>query len=266
MLILSPHLDDAALSCWHLLSGPGDVRVINVFDGSPPAGTSPPWWDTITGASDPRERMRERREEDRAALAAVGRSAVGLGLLDAQYRDRPPTTAMLLERLEEHVEPDALVYAPAAIQPHLDHALVRDAAVELARRGRSLRLYADLPHATRAGWPGWVTGVPERDGTADAWSEALTEAGFAVERLVARVRPLDAEARRRKLDLLAGYQTQRIALDALGFAPLEDARALAYEVTWEVPTSALPSRAGLQQAPGEPLVADAGRKALDQRA
>jgi len=32
--ILSPHFDDAVLSCWQLLSGSGDVVVINVFAGS----------------------------------------------------------------------------------------------------------------------------------------------------------------------------------------------------------------------------------------
>jgi hypothetical protein len=266
MVILSPHLDDAVLSCWHLLAGPGDVTVVNVFDGAPPPGTPMPWWDTVTGALDSRSRMRERREEDRAARAELGRRAAGLGLLDAQYRRADPAVAELVERLDAHVEEGGLVYAPAAIDDsHVDHALVRDAAIELARTGRRLRLYADLPHAIRHGWPGWVTGEAEKPGVSSAWTGTLAAAGLAVPRLVPRIRPLDAEARRRKLRTLALYETQRSALDAIAFVPLDDPRALAYEITWEVPAEALPSGDGAQEPAGEPLVADSGRESLDDR-
>ena len=37
-VVLSPHLDDAVLSCWHVLGREGDVRVVNVFTGSPEDG------------------------------------------------------------------------------------------------------------------------------------------------------------------------------------------------------------------------------------
>ena len=267
MVILSPHLDDAVLSCWHALARPGDVRVVNVFDGVPPPGTALPWWDTITGASDARSRMRERQEEDRAARAELGRRAIGLGLLDAQYRDAAPDGALLLDSLERHVEPGAVVYAPAAIDGnHLDHVLVRDAAIELAHCGRRLRLYADLPHAIRRGWPTWVSGEPEAPGVSSAWMETLAGAGFAVPRLVPRVHPLGAQARGRKLAALARYRTQRDALDAIAFLPLDDPRTLAYEVSWEVPVGALPSGDSGEQAAGEALVADAGGQPLDDRA
>jgi hypothetical protein len=42
-VILSPHLDDAVLSCWHLLTGPGEVEVINVFAGVPADLGAPAW-------------------------------------------------------------------------------------------------------------------------------------------------------------------------------------------------------------------------------
>src|SRR3712207_3185736 len=87
--ILSPHHDDAVLSCWSLLTAPGDVRVINVFAGVP-ADVTLGWWDRETGASDSAERMRERRVEDAEALAAVGRAALDLDLLEDQYRTEPP--------------------------------------------------------------------------------------------------------------------------------------------------------------------------------
>jgi LmbE family N-acetylglucosaminyl deacetylase len=264
MVILSPHLDDAVLSCWHLLAGPGDVTVINIFDGVPPPGTPLPWWDSITGATDPRSRMRERHDEDRAARAEAGRKAIGLGLLDAQYRAEAPPLATLVGRLEDHVEPGAVVFAPAAVdENHLDHALVRDAAIELARRGRRLRLYADLPHAIRLGWPGWVSGEPDEADVSSVWAATLAAPGLAVPRLVPRVHLLGAHARRRKLGALAHYRTQLEALDLFGFLPLEDPRALAYEVTWEVPQDALPSRDGREQARREPLVTDVPGEPLD---
>ena len=48
VVILSPHLDDAVLCCWHVLSGPADVRVINLFAGLPARGAAPGWWDRRT--------------------------------------------------------------------------------------------------------------------------------------------------------------------------------------------------------------------------
>ena len=75
--VLSPHLDDAVLSAWSVLRRPGDVRVVNVCTAVPPPGPAPPW-DQLTGARDAAERMRERLDEDREALAKAGREAVAL--------------------------------------------------------------------------------------------------------------------------------------------------------------------------------------------
>ncbi|MBA3327023.1 MAG: PIG-L family deacetylase [Solirubrobacterales bacterium] len=240
-VVLSPHLDDAVLSCWHVLEGSGDVTVVDVFTGSPPPGTPAPWWDRLTGAQDPVDRMRERRAEDARALGLVGRDAVHLDLLDAQYRDGELATGPLAARVRELLEPDTVIHAPAGLGGHPDHELVRDAALELARGGWPVMLYADLPHGIAHGWPAWVAGVPERAGLdigAD-WVAVLAEAGVTVERLVPRVRPLDVRARERKLSALAEYRTQRAALDGLAFVPLEDPRALAFEVSWAVPASAV---------------------------
>lgn len=261
-MVLSPHLDDAVLSCWHLLESDAELTVVNVFTASPPPGTTAPWWDELTGAIDPIERMRERRDEDRRALALVGRPAIALDLLDAQYRREELPVVAVVERLRALVGPSALVYAPAAMMRHPDHELVRDAALEIARSGSPLALYADLPHAIEQGWPAWVTGEPSpRPGldVGTAWTRTLVDAGLAAERLVPRVRPLDAAARERKLRALAVYRTQRAALDELSFVPLDDPRALAWEVTWLVPRSALDRP---QQPGSEPLLADVAGEPL----
>lgn len=262
--ILSPHFDDAVLSCWRLMAGPADVTVVNVFTAEPPAGTPPPWWDRATGATDPVERMRERHREDAGALALMGRSSVELGLLDDQYRSAQMSLGEVVQRITLEVAPQAIIHAPGAFDGHPDHVLVRDAALELARAGRAVVLYADLPHATARGWPGWLSGessAPARDVAAD-WDRALREAGLVVQKLVRRVHPLDAPSRTRKLQALALYESQRAALDRYAFAPLDDPRALAWEVSWEVPSSAL---RGTEELTGEPVVADVTRQPLDDR-
>ena len=259
--LLSPHFDDAVLSCWHVLSGPADVTVINVFTASPPGGTPAASWDRLTGAQDPVERMCERREEDRRALALVGRDAVNLDLLDAQYRGGHVPADALVGRLQAVLETGTLVWAPAGLSRHPDHEAVRDAALELAGSGCRVAIYADLPHGIRRGWPAWVSGGPELPGfdVGGEWSAVLADAGLDVERLVPRVRPLDAHTRDRKLRALTAYGTQRAALDGLAFVALEDPRALAFEVSWAVPDSAL---GRFHESRGEPLVADARRESL----
>jgi LmbE family N-acetylglucosaminyl deacetylase len=262
--ILSPHFDDAALSCRQLLAGPADVTVVNVFTAEPPAGTPPAWWDRATGATDPVERMRQRHREDAAALALMGRSSVELGVLDDQYRSAQLSLREVVQRITLEVAPPAIIHAPGAFDGHPDHVLVRDAALKLARAGRAVVLYADLPHASARGWPAWLSGEPSalaREIAAD-WDLVLREAGLVVQKLVRRVHPLDAPTRARKLQALAFYESQRAALDRYAFAPLDDPRALAWEVTWEVPSSAL---RGMEELLCEPIVAELPGQPLDDR-
>ena len=255
-VIHSPHFDDAVLSCWQVLEAGGDVTVVNVFTASPPAGRPIPWWDRLTGARDSIARMAERRAEDRAALALAGCEALSLGLLDDQYRAADVEAPAVVERLRGALAPASSLYAPAAMDEHRDHVLVREAALSLAGEGWPLVLYADLPHAITAGWPSWVTGERKRPepGPDAAWDRALAAAGLAVERLRAAVRPLEPAVRARKLAAVDCYRTQREGLDRFSFAPLADPRALAWEVYWPVPPSAL---RGLHQPGRQDPVADA---------
>src|SRR5947208_4181851 len=133
--ILSPHLDDAVLSCWHLVEDGDEVTVVNVFTASPPPGPATAWWDRLTGAANSAERMLERRAEDRDALSSTGASATSLDLLDDQYRTAHQPLGVLVSRLLEEVDPEATLYAPAALDGHTDHALVRHAALEPSAAG-----------------------------------------------------------------------------------------------------------------------------------
>ena len=50
-LLLSPHLDDAVLDCWSVLSDERELNVVNIFAGIPAPGPLT-LWDAITGAAD----------------------------------------------------------------------------------------------------------------------------------------------------------------------------------------------------------------------
>ena len=97
-VILSPHFDDAVLSCWHVLASAGEVLVVNVFAGEPPARTLG-WWDRLAGATDSAAAVRMRIEEDRQALALAGRTAVNLPFLDSQYRQPDQAPGEIVEAL-----------------------------------------------------------------------------------------------------------------------------------------------------------------------
>ena len=224
--ILSPHLDDAVLSCWHLLAGPADVTVINVFAGVPASAGADAWWDRLTGATDSRQRMHERVEEDRRALALAGRVPVNLDFLDHQYREAEQPLSPIVAQIEGLLAPGTHVYAPAALDDHADHALVRAAALELGQTGCPVSLYADLPHGTLHGWPAWVTGA-EPDPHVDV--------------------ELDAAARARKLAAVRAYATQLQGLAQLAGRPLHDRETLRYEVLWRLPGAARSSLAHAQR-------------------
>lgn len=234
-VILSPHLDDAVLSCWHVLTQPGDVMVINVFAGVPTDLQTPAWWDEYTGATDSGERVRERIEEDRRALALAGREPTNLDFLDDQYRKRAQPLEQIVEQVAEQLPAEAGIFAPAALTEHADHMLVRAAALELRRAGANVSLYADLPHATVHGWPAWVAGTrtpATKDLAAAVWSRVLASTGLAPAELMPSVHALDADAYARKLAAVQMYRTQVTALEEFADRPLTDRRALGYEVAW----------------------------------
>jgi LmbE family N-acetylglucosaminyl deacetylase len=232
-VILSPHPDDAVLSLWHVLNGDGDVVVVNVFGGSPAGHRGDAWWDRLTGAPDSVARMAERHSEDRTALAMAGREPVNLGFLDGQYRDAEQPLEPVVERIDQ-VAPDGLLLAPAALDRHRDHLIVRAAALALGARGREVGLYADIPHATLYGWPAWVTGEPPEPllDPGAHWDAAMAATGISLRELPADVRVLTPEALERKLAATRAYRTQLPALEAqFGvFAP----EVLGREVTWRL--------------------------------
>jgi LmbE family N-acetylglucosaminyl deacetylase len=252
-VVLSPHLDDAVLGCWSVLSGPGDVLVVNVFDGVPPSG-SVTLWELITGCADSAAAMQERRREDAAALALAGRRSVGLGLPDQQHRHDPLPAERLGAALAAAVPAVSAIYAPAAIGGHADHVMVAALALELRAAGIPVRLWADVPYAVEYGWPSWVTGG-ERHPRIDPdpmWERFLHDLPCERAALVPEPRRLgDAEAAA-KLEAMRAYGSQFPALDLAPIGRLSHPYVHGYEVLWTVaplePPPAPPRRRGLARA------------------
>ena len=235
VVILSPHLDDAVLSCWRRLTGPGDVHVINVFAGVPAAGRTS-WWDRTGGATDSAQRMRERIEEDRVALSLAGRCATNLAFLDDQYRCSQRELSPIIEALRTELPADAHVYAPAALGAHPDHVVVREATLSMRGDGAKISLYADLPHASARGWPPWVSNAARNDAeVGHRWVAELAQTGIPPDDMRPTVHTLTRIEHVHKQTAVQAYATQLKPLETQFGRPIADRSLLGYEVEWELP-------------------------------
>ena len=176
---LSPHLDDAVLSCGgaiHRLSASGEaVQVVTLFAGDPaPESDLSPFarlqqrhW------GNPPRPMALRRAEDGAARVRLGAGGQHLDYLDAVYRTAPdggwlydgeeklwgefqPADALaqdsgqgVADRLAALFAPPEshLFYAPLAVGRHVDHQIVRLAAQRLLSQGYRVAFYEDYPYS-----------------------------------------------------------------------------------------------------------------------
>jgi LmbE family N-acetylglucosaminyl deacetylase len=178
VLIVSPHPDDAVLSCFALLARDEAVDVLDVFVGSP----DPPRqgvWDARCGFADSREMVEVRRREELAAFGGTPHRVEFMDLPDWQYVDghRPETDrATLVRALADRVRErrPATVALPAGAgwtmtwlrrwlgervwwrfigkRPgpprQVDHVFARDAALSFlaGTPDVSILLYEELPY------------------------------------------------------------------------------------------------------------------------
>jgi LmbE family N-acetylglucosaminyl deacetylase len=154
--VISPHLDDAALSCSLLLAANPGSSLITLLAGGPPSVRPLTTWDRmaryfpegadVTGV---------RRGEDISALAMLRAKAVHLTYWDRQYRnDHYGYQGPDEEALREAITAELLAGEPADywVIPlglgHPDHRLAAEVGLRLAERGTGeFYLYEELPYA-----------------------------------------------------------------------------------------------------------------------
>jgi LmbE family N-acetylglucosaminyl deacetylase len=235
VLVLSPHLDDAVIDCFSVLTGGDLVNVVNVFAGIP-AGDFIPSWDRICGARDIAAHVRERIDEDRQALSTLGLAPVNLPFLGEHYRGGAgrPALSEIAAAVADRVRAASRVVGPAMLgDPIQDHLVVRSLALALDAQGMPVTLYADVPYAIPFGWPHWVTGT-QRNPRVDVdvfWNRFLGQIP-QFQRARVRVVALEPEQATRKLETMRMYRTQFEGLDALGV--LSNPRVHSYEVFWDL--------------------------------
>ncbi|MDQ3777804.1 MAG: PIG-L family deacetylase [Actinomycetota bacterium] len=207
ILVVSPHLDDAALSCDVLLARDEPTDVLTVFAGTP----DPPrrgFWDATCGFRDSAESMRVRKREEQAALAGDARRLLFLDLLDGQYVegsrgavDADPIVQAVANWVE--VARAGTVALPAGAgsapspwhritalfgrsggpEPHADHLFVRDVVLRSVRPQRAVILYEELPYS----WGGRADRAASRAATANGYGVTPVEAAVDPARKAARI-------------------------------------------------------------------------------
>jgi LmbE family N-acetylglucosaminyl deacetylase len=150
--VVSPHLDDAVLSCGEVMSRLDDCVVLTVFAGSPPSWGIHRLWDhDLSGFPEGTDVVAARLGEDDAALGILGAGAARLNFLDEQYRQ--PGTDPSLEEVGGQIGAGVDgIGATTVLMPlglgHNDHRLAaagcRGAALE--RSHLQWFAYLDLPY------------------------------------------------------------------------------------------------------------------------
>lgn len=234
-VVISPHLDDAVLSCWLPIARRVVTRVVTVFAGIPPDDQPTSSWDSLTGAASSAARMRERRREDRAALAMTACEVVHLDHLEIEYRRQAIDQSGLRRELALVTADAGEVWLPAGIGYHPDHIQTRNVSLA-ATRSRRQRLYAELPYAVMYGPPGSVAGQDsQRYVDVDRWIEAqLRGGGLDPARLRPHAQALRDDERQSKHRAVMAYATQLPALTAGLGCRLLDAAIMSYEWSWEL--------------------------------
>jgi len=184
VIFVSPHLDDAVLSCGALLTQlarTNSVTVLTVFSSArPPAKWAPSARTELRnhGAVDAMKYFEDRRAEDIAAMKEVGAAWIHLGFTDAPFRRVGETAgkdsgraaypsfhlniargwiassdatlaAKVSVMVREAVSASAAtaVFAPLGAGRHVDHLITRNA---VAASGIDAVYYSDFPYSQTA--------------------------------------------------------------------------------------------------------------------
>jgi LmbE family N-acetylglucosaminyl deacetylase len=153
LLVISPHLDDAVISCGALLLAHSGATVATLFASSPAAYTDPlNEHDTDCGFAPGDDTMAARRDEDVRALAALRATPRWLSLCQNSHEERADPIAVPDGAVDALVEAIADVRPTCVVAPlglsHADHQACHASA--LAARDRTETVpwlwYSDLPY------------------------------------------------------------------------------------------------------------------------
>jgi len=206
VLVLSPHLDDAAISCGMLMSASAKAHVVTLLAGPPAGDYGIGEWDARCGFESSAAAMAARRAEDGAAMAILDVQAHYEDFLDSQYGALPSVrhVATAVAAAIAEWRPDT-VLLPLGLH-HCDHERIHAGALEAMRQYRGAMqwlAYEDLPYAARAG-------------VVQSRLRALGAAGIAATRVAATPLWRDATATRgageAKTRALAVYASQLMAV------------------------------------------------------
>jgi LmbE family N-acetylglucosaminyl deacetylase len=156
--VISPHLDDAALSCGLFLAAHPGSHITTIFADGPSSVRPLTPWDRAAGFADGEDVMRVRRAEDDKAAALMQATTFHLPYWDRQYRNERygyqgcaeeelivAVAHDLLQRSRELAVDGWLI--PLGLG-HPDHRLAADAGLILAEhQPGQVFLYEELPYA-----------------------------------------------------------------------------------------------------------------------
>ena len=150
VLVISPHLDDAVLSCGQLIKSRHDTTIMTILAGFPP-GTHAGWSGRTTGLPVARDANLKRREEDQRASRALGARTMWIDLPAQEYGPAESPSERVLEIRRAVVAAVATTGARSVFLPlgitHSDHVTVSDVAL-LAVLDSNLEsyVYMDMPY------------------------------------------------------------------------------------------------------------------------
>lgn len=184
-VFLSPHADDAILSCGTLLTkliGKTPIVVVNVFTkahAKPYTLSAKTFMKYSNGYTDAQALYKERIKEDKNVFATLGIKPIYLGIEEALFRRKKkktflgkilpefdhiyptyrwhiikniakndPAIGMLETILRKYKKKNTIVFAPYGMGNHVDHRVVRKVAENLFD---NLLLYSDFPYNQRFG-------------------------------------------------------------------------------------------------------------------
>jgi LmbE family N-acetylglucosaminyl deacetylase len=145
MIVLSPHLDDAVLSCGQLLAAHPESTVVSVFAGAP-EGTVVTDYDQRSGFTSAQDAVQVRRAEDTHAGGLLRYTSVHWDFLDGQY-GQPQDGDAIADQLRILFDRnrDELFLIPLGLV-HQDHEqLARLIHHVVPPRTTHVVIYEDLP-------------------------------------------------------------------------------------------------------------------------